>query len=236
MAKEPLIRALRGERVEQMPWLPHIGTHAAQLLEVSAERYLQDAELLARGAVLCAEHYRCDGIPLLDDPQMEAISLGCVAHWSEQGPPSIVSSPLYGLVPEQVVAHLPLLPDETTGRWPTVIAAGIEAKPALERRDTALVGIAAGPCTIAYHLRGLTLFTDLFHHPDSAAQLFAYAGQVTALSARIYAEVIGCDIVAINDTPATMLKPDYFRHYVVPNLQAAWQAIHRAGKTSSLWA
>jgi pyruvate-formate lyase-activating enzyme len=78
MAKELLIGALRGERVEQTPWLPHIGTHPAQLLGVSAERYLQDAELLARGAVLCAEHYRCDGIPLVDDPQLEAISLGCL--------------------------------------------------------------------------------------------------------------------------------------------------------------
>ena len=57
MVKELLIRALRGERVEQTPWLPHIGTHAAQLLDVSAERYLQDAELLARGAILCSDHY-----------------------------------------------------------------------------------------------------------------------------------------------------------------------------------
>src|SRR5260221_12145716 len=49
MAKELLIRALRGERVAPIPWLPHIGTHAAQLLGVSAQQYLQDAELLARG-------------------------------------------------------------------------------------------------------------------------------------------------------------------------------------------
>jgi len=236
MGKELLMRALRGERVEQTPWLPHIGTHAAQLLEVSAKRYLQDAELLARGAILCAERYHCDGIPLLDDSQMEAIALGCVPHWSEQGLPSIVSSPLYALPAEQVVAQLPPLPDETAGRWPTVIAAGIRVKHELERRDVALVGIAAGPCTIAYQLRGLALFTDLFRHPESAAALFAYAGRVSTISARIYAEVIGCDIVAINDTPATMLQPAYFRQYVIPNLQPAWQVIHRAGKTSSLWA
>src|SRR5947209_13762028 len=179
MAKELLIRALRGERVEQTPWLPHSGTHAAQLLDVSAERYLQDAELLARGWVLCADHYRCDGIPLLDDPQMEAISLGCVPHWSEQGPPSIVSSPLYGLPPEQVVAQLPPLADETTGRWPSVIAAGARAKPELEERGVALVGIAAGPCTIAYQLRGLAPFTDLFRHPQSAATHFLYSGHVS---------------------------------------------------------
>src|SRR5947208_13693943 len=236
MVKELLIRALRGERVEQTPWLPHSGTHAAQLLDVSAERYLQDAELLARGAILCADHYRCDGIPLLDDPQMEAIALGCVPHWSEQGPPSIVSSPLYGLPPAQVIAQFPPLPEERTGRWPSGRAAGARAKPELEERDVALVGIAAGPCTIAYQLRGLALFTDLFRHPESAAALFAYAGQVSAISARIYAEVIGCDIVAINDTSATMLQPAYFRKYVLPNLQKSLQVIHRAGKTSSFWA
>jgi len=236
MGKELLIRALRGERVEQTPWLPHIGTHAAQLLDVSTERYLQDAELLARGAVLCAEHYRCDGIPLLDDPQMEAIALGCVAHWPGQGPPSIVSSPLYALPAEQVAAQLPPLPDETTGRWPTVIAAGTRAKSELARRDITLVGIAAGPCTLAYQLRGMALFRDLFRYPECAARLFDYAGQVSAISAHIYAEVIGCDVVAINDTPATMLQPAYFRQYVLPNLQKALQVIHRAGKTSSFWA
>src|SRR5258708_19177772 len=210
MAKEPLIRALRGERVEQTPWLPHIGTHAAQLLDVSAERYLQDAELLARGVVLCSDHYRCDGIPLLDDPQMEAIALGCVPHWSEQGPPSIVSSPLYGLPPEQVVAQLPPFPDETTGRWPTVIAAGIRAKHELERRDIALVGVAAGPCTVGSQLWGLALFTDLFRHPESAAALFAYAGRVSAISARVYAERIGCDIVAHQCTHSPRLHATPF--------------------------
>src|SRR5260221_11127286 len=87
MAKEPLIRALRGKRVEQIPWLPHIVTHAAQLLDVSAERYLQDAELLARGAILCADHYRCDGIPLMYDPQLAATALGCASHSLDPCPP-----------------------------------------------------------------------------------------------------------------------------------------------------
>ena len=234
--KQELLRALHGEQVVRTPWLPHSGTHAAQLLGVSAERYLQDAELLARGAVLVADRYQCDGVPLVDDPQLEAISLGCTPHWSEQAPPSIISSPLYSLAPERVGEHLPALPDETTGRWPAVIAAGLRVKPALAQRDVALVGLAAGPCTIAYQLRGLALFTDLLRAPEVAAQLFAYAGCVSAISARIYAEVIGCDIVAVNDTPATMLKPEYFQRYITPNLQQCWQIIHDAGKTSSLWA
>jgi len=236
MAKDLLIRALRGEQVARVPWLPHIGTHAAQLLGVSVEHYLQDAELLARGALLCADRYRCDGIPLLDDPTMEAMALGCTPHWSEQGPPSLVSAPLSLLSPEQLMEHFPPLPSETAGRWPAVIAAGAKALSELERRDVALVGLAVGPCTMAYQLRGMRLFTDLFHHPEDAAQLLAYAGQVSAISARIYAEIIGCDIVAIHDTAATMLQPAYFRRYVLPNVQNALQVIHGAGKTSSFWA
>jgi len=236
MGKEFLIRALHGDHVAQIPWLPHIGTHAAQLLDVSVQRYLQEAQLLAKGALLCVDRYGCDGIPLLDDPTMEATSLGCTPHWSKQGPPSLISSPLSGFAPEQLSQHLPPLPDETMGHWPTIIAAGKMVKSELEQRDVALVGIAAGPCTIAYQLRGMPLFRDLFRHPECAAQLFAYAGQVSALSARIYAEIIGCDIVAINDTPATMLQPAYFRQYVLPNVQPSWEIIHRAGKTSSFWA
>ena len=167
---------------------------------------------------------------------MEAGSLGCTLHWSEQGPPSVIASPLYGIPSEQLVSHLPPLPDERSGRWPVVIAAGKMARAELEQRDVALVGIVAGPCTITYNLRGLALFTDLFRQPGCAETLFAFAGQVSAISARSYAEVIGCDVVAINDTPATMLKPDYFQQYVIPNLQPALQSIHRAGKISSFWA
>jgi uroporphyrinogen-III decarboxylase len=167
---------------------------------------------------------------------MEAITLGCTPHWSEQGPPSIVASPLYNIPSQHVLDKLPSLPDETVGRWPDIIEAGKRAKRELESRGIALVGIAAGPCSIAYQLRGLALFTDLFRAPDIAASLFSYAGRVTEISARIYADVIGCDIVAVNDTPATMLQPAYMRQYVIPNLQPAWQTIHRAGRTSSFWA
>jgi uroporphyrinogen decarboxylase len=236
MPKADLIQALHGEQITQTPWLPHIGTHAAQLLGVSAEVYLQDAALLAQGALLCTDRYQCDGIPLVDDPQLEAMSLGCLPHWSAEGPPSLISAPLAGIPVEHIAEYLPPLPNETMGRWPTVISAGTLMKSELEKRDVALVGIAAGPCTIAYQLRGLALFTDLLHYPDHAAQLFSYAGQVSARSAHIYANVIGCDIVAVNDTPATMLKSEYFQRYVIPNLQTAWQIIHSAGRTSSFWA
>src|SRR5258708_12872587 len=64
MAKELLIRALRGERVTQIPWLPHIATHAAQLLGVSAQPYLQQAQLLPQRALLLPDPHHCHAIAL----------------------------------------------------------------------------------------------------------------------------------------------------------------------------
>lgn len=239
-----LLQALRGAWTERVPFLPYTGTWPARLVEAPADRYLQDPMLLADGAVRFARTFGADGVLLMADPQMEAISLGCKAHWSAVGPPSVASHPLgqieatrLALQPDDV---LPAIPSAEESRWPAVVEAGRQAREALRSgaagREVALVGMVSGPCTIAGHLRGLALFSDLAKEPAAADVLFRFAGLVTAAAAAIYVHQIGCDVVAINDTPASMLKPEYFRSYVVPNLQPALGVIHDAGKISSLWA
>ncbi len=240
----PLLRALRGEWTDTVPFLPYSGMWPARLLGVTAHRYLQDATLLARGAVRLAREFGADGVPLMTDPQMEAISLGCKAHWSEVAPPSVASHPLGQVAADRFVNGdgdmFPPVPTGSEGRWPLVIEAGQRVRAALEGgasdRPVALVGMVSGPCTIASHLRGLALYRDIATVPAAADALFRYAGQVTAAAARIYVETIGCDVVVINDTPAAVLKRAYVDRYVVPHLQPALQVIHAAGRVSALWA
>lgn len=248
-ADHALLRALRGEWTERVPFVPYSGTWPARLLGVGANRYLRDPALLADGAVRLAADFGADGVPLMTDPQMEAISLGCKAHWSEVGPPSVASHPL-GLVPAADLAAagrddlpgepFPAPPSPDDGRWPVVVEAGRRARAALDAgaagRPVALIGMVSGPCTIAGHLRGLALYGDLATNPEAAAALFRHAGAVTAAAARIYVEAIGCDVVAINDTPAALLKQAYFDRYITPNLQPALRLIRPAGRVSALWA
>lgn len=239
-----LLRALRGAWTEHIPFLPYTGTWPARLLDVPADRYLQDPVVLANGVVRFAVTFGADGVPLMTDPQMEAISLGCKAHWSAIGPPSVASHPL-GQVPAVQLAarpddYLPAIPSAVTGRWPVVIEAGRRVREELEAgaagRPVALAGVVSGPCTIAGHLRGLALFSDLANEPAAADALFQFAGRVTAAATSMYVHDIGCDVVAINDTPASMLRPEFFRTHVVPNLQPALRVIHDAGRVSSFWA
>jgi uroporphyrinogen decarboxylase len=58
---------------------------------------------------------------------------------------------------------------------------------------------------------------------------------VAAESARIYAEEIGCDVVAITDPVASQIKPETFREFVKPASQPAIEAIRKAGKVSSFF-
>jgi len=239
-----LLRALRGEWTEHIPFVPYNGTWPAHLLGVTADRYLRDAGLLAAGALRLAVEFGADGVSLMTDPQMEALSLGCKPRWSDTGPPSVASHPLGLLSAADLAAgpqaYLPPLPTAESGRWPVVVEAGRRVRENLERGDAgrpvALIGMVSGPFTIANHLRGMALFGDLSTTPEAAAALLRFAGTVTAAAARIYIEEIGCDIVAINDTPATMLKRAYFEQYVTPHLQPALRLIHQAGRVSALWA
>jgi uroporphyrinogen decarboxylase len=67
----------------------------------------------------------------------------------------------------------------------------------------ALYGILCGPLTLAGHLRGVRIFTDVYKNKDVAKEIIEFCGQVAAEAARIYAEEIGCDVIAITDPVAS---------------------------------
>ena len=97
-----------------------------------------------------------------------------------------------------------------------------------------MMGLLCGPLTLASHLSGVRIFTDVYKNKDKAHEVIKFAGEVGAASARFYAEM-GCDIIAIVDPVASQIKPETFREFVTPNCQPAIKAIHDANKTSSFF-
>jgi uroporphyrinogen decarboxylase len=88
--------------------------------------------------------------------------------------------------------------------------------------------------TLASHLAGVRIFTDVYKNKEFAAEVCKFAGEVGAKSAEFYAEM-GCDIIANVDPVASQIRPETFREYVTPNSQAANKIIHDAGITSSFF-
>jgi uroporphyrinogen decarboxylase len=231
MAKQMLLDAYRGKMTPKAPWVPYAGVHCAFLIEEDADTMLKDPELLAKGVVEAAKRYKADGIPLLFDLSVEANSVGCDLKWWPDNVPSVQNHPCSDKTPQDAGLQLPT---KDSGRWPVIFEAARIAKPQLEELDCALMGLFCGPLTLASHLAGVRIFTDVYKNKEFAHEVVKFAGEVGALSAQFYAEM-GCDIIANVDPVASQIKSETFREYVTPNSQEAIKVTHDAGLTSSFF-
>ena len=231
MAKQMLIDAYRGKKTPKPPWVPYAGVHCAFMINEPADKMLQDPELLAKGVVYTAERYKADGIPLLFDLSVEANAVGCNLKWWPDNVPSVTTHPCSDKTPAQAGLQLPT---KDSGRWPVIFEAARIAKPKLDELDCVLMGLFCGPLTLASHLAGVRIFTDVYKNKEFAAEVCKFAGEVGARAAEFYAEM-GCDIIANVDPVASQIRPETFREYVTPNSQAANKIIADAGATSSFF-
>ncbi len=231
MSKQMLIDAYRGKKTVKAPWVPYAGVHCAFLINEPADKMLKDPALLAKGVVNAAKRYKADGIPLAFDLSVEANSVGCDLKWWADNVPSVTNHPCSDKTPAQAGLKMP---SKDSGRWPVLFEAAKIAKPQLDELDCVMMGLFCGPLTLASHLAGVRIFTDVYKKKEFAHEVIKFAGEVGAVAAKFYADM-GCDIVAIVDPVASQIKSETFKEYVTPNCQAAIKAIHDAGKTSSFF-
>jgi uroporphyrinogen decarboxylase len=231
MAKQKLIDAYRGKRTEDPPWVPYAGVHCAFLINEPADKMLQDPELLAKGVVHTAKRYKADGIPLVFDLSVEANSVGCELKWWDDNVPSVQTHPCSDKTPAQAGLQLPT---KDSGRWPVLYEAARIARPQLDEEDCVLMGLFCGPLTLAAHLAGVRIFTDVYKNPEFAAEVCKFAGEIGAAAAALYAEM-GCEIIAIVDPVASQIKSETFKQFVTPYCQDAIKVIHDAERTSSFF-
>lgn len=229
MSKELLVQALHGKKTARAPWFPYAGVNCAFVIGESAEDYLKNPELLAKGLTATAKRYQADGIPLLFDLSVEAHSLGCELRWWQDNVPSVVTHPCSNL---ETPAQLGLkIPTKDSGRWPVIFEAAELAKPGLDALDCAMVGLCCGPLTLASHLAGVRIFTDTHKNKGFAHEVLEFASRVSAAAAKFYGEM-GCEIVGIVDPVASQIRPAIFDEFVAPYVHPARDAIHEAGGTS----
>jgi uroporphyrinogen decarboxylase len=205
--------------------------HSAFLINEAADKCLQDPALLAKAVVNAAKRYHADGIPLLFDLSVEAHAVGCVLKWWDDNVPSVTTHPCSDRTPAQAALTRPT---KDSGRWPVIFEAAKIAKPQLDEMDCVMMGLLCGPLTLASHLAGVRIFTDVYKHKEFAHEVIQFAGEVGAISAQFYADM-GCEIICIVDPVASQIKPNTFREFVTPNTQPAIKVIHDAGRTSSFF-
>lgn len=226
--KEIVLSALRNVETPRPAWVPYVGSHGAQLINRTAEEYLQSSDLILAGMKKAKELYKADGLPVVFDLQLEAEVLGCDLHWAKDGPPSVTTHPLEG-DDNWSVEQLPEL-DLTAGRFPLVFDAVEKAKAEMGE-DTALYGLICGPFTLALHLLGNDIFLEMFDEEEKVEALVMQCAEYGKQVAKAYLDH-GCDVIAVVDPMVSQISPDHFEQFVTPAMNAIYDSIRAAGGIS----
>ena len=232
--KDLLFRTLRHEETERAPWVPFAGVHAGKLKGYTATEMLTDADKAFESLMEVNRLYKPDGQPVIFDLQIEAECLGCGLTWADDCPPSVSSHPLDGSDEEPPETPCDCtIPTKESGRIPYVLDVMKRMKEAVGD-TTALYGLICGPFTLASHLRGNNLFTDMFDFEEEVESLFGFCNRVCMKMAEYYIEA-GMDVIAIVDPLISQISTAHFEQYMTAPYTELFRFIREKGAFSSFF-
>ncbi len=203
MGKELIYKALRHEKTDSIPWVPFAGVHAGQLKGYTAEQMLKNSDNIVESLIEVQKLYMPDGMPVLFDLQVEAEILGCDLLWAKDNPPSVHSHPLEG--ENKGIPCTCKIPTKEDGRIPVILDAMERVKKEIGDK-VALYGLICGPLTLASHLRGTELFTDMMKDKEYVVELLDFCAQVAIKMAEYYIDA-GMDVIAVVDPLISQVSP-----------------------------
>lgn len=227
MGKDLILKALRHEKVDEVPWVPFSGVHAGFLKGYSAREVLTDGDKLFDSLMEVHKLYAPDGMPIVFDLQIEAEILGCELLWAEDNPPSVMSHPFAG---ELKVPCKCKVPKKTDGRIPMVLDVMKRIKAAVGE-DTALYGLICGPITLASHIRGSEFFMDIIMYPDYVRELVGFCVEVCNAMSEYYIEA-GMDVIGLVDPIISQISPASIEDLFLDSFKAAFDFIKSKGALS----
>ena len=232
--KDLVIRTLHHEQVERAPWVPFAGVHAGYLKGYTATEMLTDADKAFESLMEVNRLYRPDGQPVIFDLQIEAECLGCGLTWADDCPPSVSDHPLDGSDEEPPETPCDCkIPKKDSGRIPYVLDVMHRMKEAVGD-TTALYGLICGPFTLASHLRGNNLFTDMYDWEDEVGELFDFCTKVCCRMSDYYIEA-GMDVIAMVDPLISQISTAHFEQYMTERYTTVFDHIREKGALSSFF-
>ena len=227
--KERVLKALRFEEVDRVPWVPFTGVHVAKLVDSNAEELLKNGDILVKAVSAAAERYYADGVCSAFDLQAEAEVLGCALHWSKNNPPAVTG---HVLAQGKTLEDLPEFTKDK-GRLPMFFEA---TRKLVEKvgDEKAVFALCCGPFTLAIHLRGSAFIMDMMKKPDEAHKVLEYCAEITRRMGEWYMET-GAHVVAVVDPMTSQIAPKHFEAFVTPYVKPVIDEVHGKGGIVTLF-
>jgi uroporphyrinogen decarboxylase len=230
MGKDLILKTLRHEKVDGIPWVPFAGVHAGILKGYTAKEILVDGDKLYEALLEVNKMYTPDGMPVMFDLQIEAEIMGCELLWAEDNPPSVVAHPYAG---DKVIPCKCKIPKKTDGRIPMVLDVMQRLKAEIGDQ-VALYGLICGPVTLASHIRGSEFFMDIIKDKEFAAQMVEFCAEVCIAMSNYYIEA-GMDVIAVVDPIISQISPKAIEKLFLNSFTAIFDNIRSQGVLSSFF-
>lgn len=227
MGKDLVLKTLRHEQTDRVPWVPFAGVHAGKLKGYSGEEILKDPDKLLEALLEVNKLYMPDGMPVMFDLQIEAEILGCDLLWAKENPPSVKSHPLAA---EKTIPCKCQIPTKESGRIPMILDVMKRLKAEIGD-ETALYGLICGPFTLASHLRGTNIFMDMIKDPLYVKNLIDYCAEVCIQMSDFYIEA-GMDVIAVVDPLVSQISPKHIKAMLSEGFTAVFDFIRSRGALS----
>lgn len=227
--KERVLKALRFQEVDRVPWVPFTGVHVAKLIGKDAEQLLKDSDVLVEAVSTAAERYCADGVCSAFDLQAEAEVLGCALNWCKNNPPAVTG---HVLAQGQTLEDLPEFTKDK-GRLPVFFEATRKLVEKIGDK-TAVFALCCGPFTLALHLRGSAFIMDIIKKPDEARKVLEYCAEITRKMGEWYMET-GAHVVAVVDPMTSQIAPKHFESFVTPYVKPVIDEVRSKGGIVTLF-
>jgi len=163
------------ERTDRVPVFSHIYGFASRINHIPLKDYLNSGELLAFCQLEAWKRFGYDGVTVFADNSLEAEALGSKISYKDDAYPQIDE---YCLSNIHDWKYLSIPDPEEDGRMPVIIEACRILKDEVGE-ETAVVGTAQGPMTLAGQLLGIEkLIYCIVDHPEEFCNLLNFTTRV----------------------------------------------------------
>ena len=225
--RERVLAVLEGRKPDTVPFMPITMMFAADLIGKPYGLYATDYRVLVEGQLRVAEIFGADHVSGISDPAREAADCGAQIVYFDDQPPAIDES--HALLADKTRLASLTIPDPLGGGR---MFDRIQAI-ALFREKTGgsllIEGWVEGPMALSADLRGInTIMLDFFDDPAFTRDLMAFCADLAIAFAGAQLEA-GADIIGIGDAAASLIGPDLYNSYVMPEEKRIIDAIHAKG-------
>ena len=227
MSKQAVLDLLNGKPVKRPPVMPITMMFAADFVNVPYGEYARDYKKLAEGQIRTAEFFGFDFVSGISDPGREASDFGAAVHYFDDQPPAIDENNALLKDPSKLAALK--RPDPLGGGRMTDRVNAVALMKERTGNDQIIEGWVEGPCAEGSDLRGINhLMIDFFDDEDFVRDLFALVTDNAIAFAKAQIDA-GADVIGVGDAAASLVSPDIYEEFVLPEEKRLCDAIHAAG-------